>query len=310
MPFPAGNLRYPRMSTKSSESINILACNSGRVTASLVTYKQTSEELAPLVQSLRDSSQIAAWIVVDNSAEEMPKAAAALRQYIEESGGVYCASANLGFGAGHNRGFQSLRDCQADLHLFVNPDITFSSDVVSTLISVMDNHPNVGRVMPKVVYPDGRLQRLNKLSPTPFDLFFRRFLPDSLLKAVYRDEANYELPNSYDSVVLNVPFHSGCFIFMRRSIFEVAGSFDERYFMYLEDADLSRTTQRFADNLYWPFVTVIHGHERGAHKNLKLTWVAMRSSVLYFNKWGWLFDRERTRMNRIALATDQSKTKQ
>ncbi|MEO6924546.1 MAG: glycosyltransferase [Bryocella sp.] len=275
--------------------------STGRITASLVTYKHSCESLLPLIDSLATDPQIAAWVVVDNGATHDLDLAQELQECVEARGGLFIADANHGFGAGHDQGFEALRKVDADFHLFINPDISFSEDVLGKLVEVLDAHPEIGRVMPRVVYPDGRLQRLNKLLPTPFDLFGRRFLPGALREFVYSRFSNHELRGSYDIVFPNVPFLSGCFILARRAVFEQAGGFDKRYFMYLEDCDLSRSMQQICGNLYWPHVTIAHGHARGAHKNLKLTLVALKSSVLYFNKWGWFFDAKRSRINREAV---------
>jgi len=276
--------------------------NSGRVTVSLVAYEHPAEELRPLLELLERDPQVAAWIVVDNSAFESPEIAKELEEYVVAHGGRYLASSNVGFGSSHNRGFKALAGTPADVHLFVNPDIFYETGTLEQLVRVLDENPDVGRVMPKILYPGGRLQTLNKLLPTPFNLFGRRFLPGFLLNTVFRKaETNYEMEGAYDHVFRNVPFLSGCFVFLRRSLFETVGGFDERYFMYLEDAELTRVSGHVADSLYWPEVTIIHGYERGAHKNLRLTWIALRSSVAYFNKWGWFFDRERRRLNQAAL---------
>jgi len=82
-------------------------------------------------------------------------------------------------------------------------------------------------------------------------------------------------------------FISGCFMLFRSSILQQLDGFDERFFLYLEDADLSRRAQTLARNRYYPANHVIHVHERGAHKSLKLLGYFGASVWRYFNKWGW-----------------------
>ena len=73
-------------------------------------------------------------------------------------------------------------DLGATYHVVVNPDIYFETGVLEKLVSFMNLHKNVGQIMPKVYYPNGELQYLCKLIPTPFDLMFKRFLPSSIVE--------------------------------------------------------------------------------------------------------------------------------
>ena len=49
--------------------------------------------------------------------------------------------------------------------------------------------------------------------------------------------------------------------------------------------------------MYYPAVSIIHAHERASYKNIKMLWVHISNIIKYFNKWGWLFDKERRRIN-------------
>jgi GT2 family glycosyltransferase len=82
--------------------------------------------------------------------------------------------------------------------------------------------------------------------------------------------------------------------------------FDERYFLYVEDVDLSRRVQRHYRAMYCPDATVCHAYGRAAHRTVKAFFYFLRSAVRYFNKWGWFWDGERTQINRRALAEAMS----
>ena len=89
------------------------------------------------------------------------------------------------------------------------------------------------------------------------------------------------------SKVIDAECLSGCFMFMRSSVLEKVGIFDERFFMYMEDLDLSR---RISDQFicrYYPFVVICHEHKKSSFKMNKLFFVHMFSAIQYFNKWGW-----------------------
>ena len=71
------------------------------------------------------------------------------------------------------------------------------------LIIYMNKYSEVGLVMPRVLYPNGELQYLCKLLPTPFDLLFRRFLP--WRRYVEKKNEKYELRFTNYSREMEVP---------------------------------------------------------------------------------------------------------
>jgi GT2 family glycosyltransferase len=192
---------------------------------------------------------------------------------------------NVGFGPAHN---QVIRSAHSDYHAICNPDIVVDSDVFTALAEFLRRNPDVGMVCPKFVYPDGRLQPNNHRHPSLLDLFLRRFLPGSLGWLFERRLARYEMRDvGYDSIQ-DVPFVSGAFMFCRTALLHEIGGFDERYFIYFEDADLSRKFQtRGYRTVFNPQVRVVHSWERAAHKDWYMAWVLVVNAVRYFNKWGY-----------------------
>jgi GT2 family glycosyltransferase len=152
--------------------------------------------------------------------------------------------------------------------------------------------------MPKVYYPDGEIQYLCKLLPTPFDLIFRRFLPNSWTK---KQTEKFELRNSGYNKILDVPYLSGCFMLLRTDALKEVGLFDERFFMYPEDIDLTRRINRKFRTVFYPEVSIVHHHARSSYLNLKMLWIHTTNMIRYFNKWGWFFDRERKIINKKTL---------
>ena len=244
---------------------------------------------------------------MDNGAAEeraqgQPERAAALRETVERLGGVYLeASGNVGFGAGHNLGLRGLGAFPAAFHLLVNPDIEFGADALPALVAAMSERPGAAMMMPRVVYPDGGFQALCKLLPTPLDFALRRFAPEWVQRRFQGRLDRYEMTGVERVECDRVPFLSGCFLFTRRALLEQVGGFDERYFLYMEDVDLCRRMARLGELVYWPGATVVHGCFRGAYRSRKLMLVFLRSAFRYFNRWGWVFDRERARANQAAM---------
>jgi GT2 family glycosyltransferase len=258
----------------------------------LVAFNMRRSDIEALSTSLRYTKPNY-QVVVDNSPMPLSK------EIFEHHNWTYIHNPNNpGFGASHNIIFDKFSR-RADYHLIVNPDITFSKDVVTELVNFLDQNTQAGCVMPKVYYSDGRIQRLAKLLPSPKDWIIRR-LPFRLLKESVNQRLELHQAN-YESGIFEVPFVSGCFLLFRSRVVERIGFFDSQFFMYTEDTDLSRRLWvNGTKPYYYGETSVIHGYEKGSSKNLKLFKIHIESAIKYFNKWGWI-DRERRKINRACL---------
>lgn len=257
---------------------------------SIVLYNTDQEQLAKLLLCLTQSSIVENIFLIDNSPSPLDK------NYRERfSKVVYIFTGkNLGYGAAHNIALRQSLAAETDFHLVVNPDIIFLPQILEQMQQFMLLHPQVALLSPRVLSPDGQLQYLAKKLPHPSDLLLRRFLPQSVGKK--RRDDFCLVSTGYDKT-MNVPYLTGCFMFLRLSALEQVGLFDERYFMYPEDIDLTRRLHTRFLTLYYPHATVIHDHERASYKNLKMLMIHIVNLCRYFNKWGWIFDAERDRFN-------------
>jgi GT2 family glycosyltransferase len=181
----------------------------------------------------------------------------------------------------------------------LNPDIHFASDILAILLGFMEQQRDIGMLAPRVHYPDGRLQPLCKLLPVPLDLAIRRFCPGFHRRS--GRQARYELHASGYDKVMEVPALSGCFLLIRVETLLRTGLFDERFFLYFEDVDLSRRVGSVARTVFFPSVSIVHDYAKGSYRDWRLFWHHLVSAVRYFNKWGWLRDSERDRVNARAL---------
>lgn len=182
-------------------------------------------------------------------------------------------------------------------HLILNPDIYFEKGTLEKLFCYMENNKNTGQIMPAVKYPDGEKQYLCKLIPTPANLIFRRFLPFRKIKE--KMDYDYEMKWSGYDKIMEVPILSGCFMFFRTENLISLKGFDERYFMYLEDYDLSRRMNEISETVFYPDAEIVHNHAKESYKSRKMTIIHMKSAIKYFNKWGWIFDKKRRRTNKL-----------
>jgi len=259
--------------------------------ASIVLYNHSLSEIAPLVELFRKSKVVSDVFLIDNSAVEQPEFNKLEATYIFNA-------KNLGYGAAHNIAIRQTIQQNIPYHLVLNPDIDFDSSILSKIDDFMNNNSEIGLLMPKVYYPNGEIQYLCKLLPTPFDLIFRRFLPKSWTR---KQTEKFELRDSdYDSI-MDVPYLSGCFMFLRTEAIRQVGMFDERFFMYPEDIDLTRRIHKKYRTVFYPEVSIVHHHAQGSYANGKLLIIHIRNMIKYFNKWGWIFDKERSKINKETI---------
>ncbi|WP_065219826.1 MULTISPECIES: glycosyltransferase family 2 protein [Butyricimonas] len=260
------------------------------VTASIVTYRNKKEVLDAAVNSFLNTDMDIRLYIVDNSPNDT------IRTWYTDPRIIYIYNKkNIGFGAAHNI---IMRDVSklGKYHLVLNPDIRFKKETIEAIYQFMEKNPNIGNCMPRIIYPNGDLQYLCKLLPTPVDWIIRMFIPSKKLRAKidYWFEMRF---TGYDKI-MDVPYLSGCFMFLRTEVIKEIGVFDEGIFMYGEDTDLNRRIFQKYRTVYFPERTIIHDFEKGSHKNLRLFWIHVKAAVYYLNKWGWFWDSERKRINR------------
>lgn len=268
----------------------------GKITASIVIYKNDLRLLQNAVESFLQSTDNSFLYLVDNSPTD------AYGRYFQHPRIEYIFNnRNIGFGAGHNLALNRiLQNGQSIYHVVLNPDVYFEKEAIARIFEFMEAQPSIGLVMPKVLYPDGRLQPLCKLLPSPFTLFTRRFLQ---FHPALSNRLNhwYEMHFTGYDKIMDVPFLSGCFMFLRIDALRAVGLFDERIFLYTEDTDLTRRIHQKYRTIFFPEAVIYHYNQRGSYKNAIKLMHHMFSAIKYFNKWGWFNDYERKNINERIL---------
>lgn len=264
------------------------------ITASLVVYHNSKEDVQKVIESILGHGSVSVLFIVDNSNED------SLSELCDNQRIRYIFNnANLGFGPAHNIAFEEAYKLKSNYHIILNPDLHFEPSIITDMIYRAISDPTIGLIMPKIVYPDGLTQHLCKLLPSPTDLILRRFLPVKKINEFLRNR--YELRFFSYNEEATIPSLSGCFMVVRTSVLRSVEGFDERFFMYLEDVDLCRRIGKTNKLIYFPKVKVVHNYAKGSYTNNKLLLYHIRSAIKYFNKWGWIFDKERNRINKQTL---------
>jgi GT2 family glycosyltransferase len=266
-----------------------------KITASMVLYNTPAAQLERLLDCIGRSSVSPITYLIDNS----PKALD--HPCFHRPNVTYVrAERNNGYGAGHNIALRKVLD-DSDFHFILNPDVHFEATELEKMIQFMEADPTIGHLMPKVIYPDGHLQYLCKLLPTPADLFLRRFSFAPLRGMTRRQSERFELRFTNYDKTMDVPFLSGCFMLFRTAALRKIGIFDEQFFLYAEDLDLARRMHAEFRTVFYPGATVVHDHARESYKSARALWVHIFSMAKYFNKWGWFYDPQRAKVNRDTL---------
>jgi GT2 family glycosyltransferase len=202
---------------------------------------------------------------------------------------------NLGMGGGNNLGIEAAR---GEYILVLNPDTVITKDAISVLLNYLKNDSSVGLIGPKLLYPDGALQ----LSCSRFPKFFIPVLRRTFLGDYFKNvRDSFTMVGFNHQEITEVDWLMGSCLMFKKTQIDNEGKkfsprFDERYFMYFEDTDLSRTFRsRGLKVIYNPLAVVIHDHARESAKHPwyiaifkdKITWIHIESWLKYFIKWGF-----------------------
>lgn len=259
--------------------------NTRNISFCTVTYN-SEKEISQLIQNIESLSEGAFSVdvfIVDNGSQD------GTIDIVRHCANLYSnlvliqPKENKGFGAGNNA---VLKLIQSDYHVLINPDVRVQSPaVIQGLIDYMDQHQDVGLLSPKILNVDGTVQKLFRHNPTVLDMAIR-FISPNLLKKRQDWYVHAETGYTQQGIIEQA---SGAFMFFRTSTFKEIAGFDERYFMYMEDADITRKINNVSKAVFFPEVSVTHKWHRQNHSNLKFIGYNIRSMAQYFNKWGWKF---------------------
>ncbi|MFM1900880.1 MAG: hypothetical protein RLZZ216_1456 [Cyanobacteriota bacterium] len=251
-----------------------------------VAYHTSREDVIRLSSCLTEISPKIGYAVVSNDHRD--------GEPIEElRKGATCFITNQhnpGYGRAVNQVVKELQQI-GPLPPFIgalNTDLSWGNGCFEGLLAWLFNHQDVVIAVPLLRDTQGVVQLLCKPDPTLLGLFSRRFIPRWMKPKWLRSYDNWYIMADQDyHSVFDVPYLSGCCMLMRSDIFQAVGGFDEQFFLYLEDADISRQFRAHGRTVHLPITSVVHHWGRGNHRSGRLTLVNFHSAWIYFNKWGW-----------------------
>lgn len=174
-----------------------------------------------------------------------------------------------GFGENHNAAFQI---SEGEMFAVVNPDIRLGSFQITQLLVALDQ-PATGVCGPSVLGADGELQDSARRFPTFWRLLFRVLLR----------QRNPDYKN--DSGTIPVDWLAGMYLLFPSNVFREINGFDERYFMYMEDAEICRHLHQREFQVLWVTDTsVVHDARRASRHSIRHFRWHLTSMFMYLLK--------------------------
>jgi GT2 family glycosyltransferase len=187
---------------------------------------------------------------------------------------------NKGFSSANNKG---LKLASGKYVLFLNPDTVIPADCFTKCIDFMEMHPDAGALGVKMLNGKGEYLKESKRGfPSPVVSFWKITGVTAMLpRSKYF--AKYYLGNLNEQESNKADILSGAYMFIKKSVLDITGGFDERFFMYAEDIDLSyRIKLAGYNNYYFAGVTIIHYKGESTKKDsryVNLFYMAMSQFV-------------------------------
>ena len=261
---------------------------------SVVLFHSPLEQLRHLLDSLitatiRADITRVALVCVDNSGDrDYAMRCQALCDTYE--GGVLqitvmTSAHNKGYGSGHN---QALQAVQSRIHLLLNPDVELDAEAMRIAMATVTKRPDIALLAPIGLSETGRNEYLAKDYPSVWVLGVRAFAPQWIKRFSTKSAARYELRNlPADTQLRPIPLASGCCLWVNRAHLDTVKGFDESYFLYFEDYDLSLRLSEYGAVMEHRDIHVIHHGGDAYRKGWSHIYWFIASAVRFFNRWGW-----------------------
>ena len=271
---------------------------------SVVCFNSSKDELQTLIGSLlnairlvKDSMNLASIPIylVDNSEKDnlCLKLFTSLHKDAEELNvqlHLLHGHGNVGYGAAHNL---VITKVASDYHLLLNPDLNLEKNCLRAGISYLTENESVVMASPYATYDNGEKQYLCKRYPSVFTFMVRGFFPGFLKKFTATRLARFEMHELSESQpTTNIPIVSGCYMLCRTKALQQLGGFNENFFLYFEDFDLSLRLNRIGKIAYVPAMRITHTGGNAAKKGLSHIRMFARSGIRFFNIHGWRLFRQ------------------
>ncbi len=219
----------------------------------IFVYFNTPLEIVNALNSIKNSIKEYSYevIIVDNrSPKPLPKNIENLPRTT-----VIHNKKNLGYGKALNQGAKLAK---GKYLLLANPDLLFLKDSIALMMDKLEKDLSIGIIGPQFLDANSKVQMVGSDMPfLPRALFAFSFL-NKLFPSNYFSKQYYLL--DFDrKTEKEIPALCGACLMTRKSVFKEIAGFDERFFMYFEEADICfRVNKSGYKILYYPLAKVIH----------------------------------------------------
>ena len=241
-----------------------------QVSLGIVAYNTAIDTLARTIASIRNSTVRAEILILCNSPDTGYQEAV-MNLGMLHSCQVFPNQPNRGFGHAHNH---LAKSATTPWYACCNPDIELQPECLEQLLIAGSKVSSIGLLAPTLIDESGRPQAVNRPFITPLSLLRRCLhLSEGLLPAT---------PDG--NGLVRAEFVSGAFFLVRKKTWDALMGFDERFFLYCEDADLSLRAARIGVNYIHPSAKAIHLWHRASRKRVRALIHHLASVVRYFLK--------------------------
>jgi len=254
------------MSHPMAKEVSDITGNAGEVRVSIITVNyKVAHLLKGLLESVEKYPPSGKWemIVVDNASgkEDVLR----LRELERGRGNfkLIISEENAGFSRGNNIG---IARAKGDYIIFLNPDIIVEDGCLERLINHLESCVECGIASPRVCWADGSFQPTGRAFPNPLTGLFGRatILTKLFPNNPFTKQQLIDLKDATEPTA--VDWAAGMAWAVRRSEFLEARGWDERFFMYWEDADVAMTYKKKLglQTHYIPSARAMHYHAESA----------------------------------------------
>jgi GT2 family glycosyltransferase len=232
--------------------------------------------LRSVASTTTDSSSVERVVVVDNASSDESLHGI---DDIDSRLVLRRNETNLGYGAAANVGATA---SSAEYILFLNPDAVLPENSIDQLVSWMDRseHSAVGICGPQLLDERGEVSKSCARFPTARDFLAKSFGLDKLLPGLFPSWYMFEWDHASTREVDHL---QGACVLIRTQLFSALGGFDERFFLYFEDVDLSLRARRLGScSVYLTHVRVLHkGGGSSEHVRAQSVYHGIQSRIRY-----------------------------
>lgn len=231
--------------------------NKTNISIIIVNYKswQHLDNCLNAIHQIKSSNFFLEIIVVDNSLDN---------KRVEEfkskypSYNFYLNSGNNGFANGCNFGAQK---ATGNYLLFLNPDTKITEEPILKMFKQVSTKPNLGAVSCLQKNNNGTFEKSIRFFPKLITLF-------GLFRAIFKDSLNKSVKRETD--IIYPDWISGAVVFISKTWFDKVNGWNEDYWMYFEDVDLSKRIRNLNGEVAVLTNTqIIHNHGGSSRINLK-----------------------------------------